>query len=118
MKIIMRYIISLLAMMLLSTQVSISVSAESSCESQAHNWTAANCIAPKTCQVCGSTEGEANPYAHSIINGVCEYCGESVKSVWRHPVLGTEREWRSDHFRHRCHVRLHPGYCPLGGIQR
>ena len=39
-----------------------------------HSWNDATCTIPKTCSVCGKTEGEANPDAHKYVDGVCEYC--------------------------------------------
>ena len=39
-----------------------------------HNWSAATCTTPKTCSVCGQTEGSAN--GHDYQNGVCTVCGE------------------------------------------
>ena len=41
-----------------------------------HRWTDATCKDPKTCSVCGETEGEADPEAHSWANGVCALCEE------------------------------------------
>jgi len=38
-------------------------------------WNPATCTTPKTCANCGETEGEADPEAHSYVNGTCEYCG-------------------------------------------
>lgn len=38
-----------------------------------HNWSAATCTTPKTCSVCGQTEGSAN--GHNYQNGVCAVCG-------------------------------------------
>lgn len=38
-----------------------------------HTWTPATCTAPKTCSVCGATEGE--PTAHLYEEGVCSACG-------------------------------------------
>ena len=40
-----------------------------------HTWTDATCNAPKTCSVCGATEGEAA--GHSYTQGVCVHCGEA-----------------------------------------
>lgn len=42
-----------------------------------HNWSAATCTTPKTCSVCGQTEGSAN--GHNYQNGVCAVCG--VKKI-------------------------------------
>ena len=39
-----------------------------------HNWVAATCVAPKTCSVCGTTEGEA--LGHSYKDDVCTVCGQ------------------------------------------
>ena len=38
-----------------------------------HNWSAATCTTPKTCSVCDQTEGSAN--GHNYQNGVCTVCG-------------------------------------------
>lgn len=40
-----------------------------------HTWTDATCNAPKTCSVCGTTEGEAA--GHSYTQGACVRCGEA-----------------------------------------
>lgn len=42
-------------------------------EKTAHIWRDATCTAPKTCTVCGATEGSA--LGHSFTNGVCTRCG-------------------------------------------
>ena len=39
-----------------------------------HQWKDATCTAPKTCTVCGETEGEA--LGHSYENNVCTVCGQ------------------------------------------
>ncbi len=39
-----------------------------------HKWQDAACNNPKTCTVCGITEGE--PTGHNMVNAVCTYCGE------------------------------------------
>ena len=41
-------------------------------EALGHSWNNTSCSAPKTCTVCGATEGVA---AHTFINGVCTGCG-------------------------------------------
>ena len=40
-----------------------------------HSWKAADCSHPKTCTVCGATEG-APSGEHSYLNGRCSSCGE------------------------------------------
>lgn len=40
-----------------------------------HSWNDATCSAPKTCSVCGVSEGEIGD--HKYVDGVCEYCGEA-----------------------------------------
>ena len=40
-----------------------------------HEWTDATCTAPKTCALCGETEGEA--LGHSYETGTCTVCGEA-----------------------------------------
>ena len=44
-----------------------------------HNWTEATCESPKACMRCGETEGEA--LGHSMIDNVCERCGYKEWSV-------------------------------------
>lgn len=39
-----------------------------------HSWNDADCTNPKTCSLCGATEGEA--LDHNYENGSCTYCGE------------------------------------------
>ena len=39
-----------------------------------HSFADATCTAPKTCTVCGVTEGEADPNAHSYVDGYCSGC--------------------------------------------
>ena len=38
-----------------------------------HSWVDATCVAPKTCSVCGETEGEAIPTAHTWVEANCTY---------------------------------------------
>ena len=38
-----------------------------------HDWKAATCTSPKTCTVCGITEGEAG---HTYVDGVCTLCSK------------------------------------------
>ena len=40
-----------------------------------HNWVDATCKAPKTCSVCSATEGEVGD--HSYVDGICSVCGET-----------------------------------------
>ena len=40
-----------------------------------HSWSDATCTAPKTCSVCGATEGSA--LGHSYENGNCSRCGQA-----------------------------------------
>ncbi len=46
-----------------------------------HSWVDADCITPKTCSVCGATEGEA--LGHNFVDFVCTVCGanEGVATV-------------------------------------
>ena len=43
------------------------------CEENGHTWVDATCDTPKTCSVCGATEGD--PAAHNYVDGVCSNCG-------------------------------------------
>ena len=52
----------------------VTVKEAASCE---HNWNDATCSAPKTCSLCGATDGEADPDAHKYVDGKCEYCKQS-----------------------------------------
>ena len=45
-----------------------------------HSWVPATCEAPKTCSVCGATEGE--PLGHSYEGGYCSVCGELDPDAW------------------------------------
>ena len=40
-----------------------------------HTFADATCNTPKTCTVCGATDGEADPDAHKYVDSACEYCG-------------------------------------------
>lgn len=40
-----------------------------------HKWAEANCTTPKTCNVCGTTEGEAS--GHDMVDSVCSICNHS-----------------------------------------
>ena len=42
-----------------------------------HDWTDATCKDPKTCAICGSTEGEADG-EHNFVGGVCTVCGTTI----------------------------------------
>ena len=78
--------------------VTVSVAAEEECQ---HQWTDATCKAPKTCSLCGETEGEVGGHSwvdatckapktcsvcsategevgdHSYVDGICSVCGEA-----------------------------------------
>lgn len=43
-------------------------------EAKGHEWEAATCTEPETCSVCGETQGEA--LGHTCRLGVCDRCGE------------------------------------------
>ena len=45
-----------------------------------HEWVDATCKAPKTCKLCGASEGEANPDAHVLFADTCLLCGKDVPS--------------------------------------
>ncbi len=45
-------------------------------------WNSATCTTPKTCADCGATEGEADPEAHSYVDGACEYCGTASTVIY------------------------------------
>lgn len=71
----------------------------------AHNWTEADCEKPRTCSICGATEGEAlghkwvdatcekaktcsackktegDPLGHQFVEGVCSGCGKKKTNV-------------------------------------
>lgn len=50
-----------------------------------HRWYDANCTSPKTCLVCGETEGTADADAHAYIMGeetyVCIFCGKDAPEI-------------------------------------
>ena len=47
---------------------------QSTCE---HNWASATCTLPKTCSICGATEGEPNGHTEEIIAGTAATCTET-----------------------------------------
>ena len=59
-------------------------STEHNCETDGHTWTDATCTAPKTCSVCGATEGEVGE--HTYAEGVCTVCG-AAESIAVTPVV-------------------------------
>lgn len=42
----------------------------------AHSWQDATCTEPKTCTICGATEGEANGHSYTENPMVCDICGK------------------------------------------
>lgn len=44
--------------------------------SHEHEYSEATCIEPKTCTICGETDGEA--LGHTVDIGICSRCGEAV----------------------------------------
>ena len=71
-----------------------SIKIESVCDHDGHSWTDADCDTPKTCSVCGETEGEAlgHAYAESArvdatcgadgsVTYTCGNCGDSYTDV-------------------------------------
>jgi len=40
-----------------------------------HEWISATCTTPKTCSLCGDTEGEPSAISHSYVQDICEHCG-------------------------------------------
>ena len=51
-------------------------------EANGHSWVDATCIAPKTCSACGETEGEADADAHSCgEDGICTLCGADTNAA-------------------------------------
>lgn len=44
------------------------------CAENEHRWIEADCTTPKTCAVCGKTEGE--PEGHRYVENVCTVCGK------------------------------------------
>lgn len=47
---------------------------ETTCE---HDWIGATCTAPKTCSLCGATDGEANGHTEEIVAGKAATCTEA-----------------------------------------
>ncbi len=46
-----------------------------------HTWKNATCISPRTCAVCGATEGSNNLNLHDYQNNVCTLCGVHINSL-------------------------------------
>ncbi|MBR5514790.1 MAG: hypothetical protein IKU52_01155 [Clostridia bacterium] len=63
----------------------------------AHSWADRTCTAPKTCRVCGKTEGSAS--GHSYYGGSCSNCGASdpnysTSNCWDCGRTIPESDWR------------------------
>ncbi|MBE7004445.1 MAG: hypothetical protein E7425_09210 [Ruminococcaceae bacterium] len=58
------------------------------CAENEHKWTSADCTHPKTCSVCGKTEGE--PLGHQYEGNVCTVCG-AYKNPFFFSNTGCER---------------------------
>ncbi len=54
---------------------------ESACD---HQWTDATCTAPKTCTLCGETEGEALGHTDADGDGNCDRCGTALSTECAH----------------------------------
>ena len=57
------------------------------CDEDKHQWLEADCATPKTCAVCGKTEGESE--GHRYVENVCAVCG---KYEWLFYFTGSESE--------------------------
>ena len=71
-----------------------------------HEWTDATCTAPKTCSLCGATDGEANGHTEETVAGKaatcteagmtdgkkCSACGETIVEQTVIPALGHTEE--------------------------
>ena len=57
---------------------------ESPCWSNGHTWSDATCQTPKTCDICGKTEGETAE--HTFAEGVCTVCG-AEENVPANPIV-------------------------------
>lgn len=74
-----------------------------------HRWIAANCEQPKTCEVCGRTEGEASGHSWEAATctqpKICRVCHTTEGAAWGHiygtwsePQLDQQNQWvRSCH---------------------
>ncbi len=50
------------------------------CAEDAHLWLPADCTHPRTCSICGKTEGE--PVGHDFVQNVCTVCGAYKKPFY------------------------------------
>jgi hypothetical protein len=71
---------------------------ESPCWSNGHTWNDATCQAPKTCDICGKTEGETAE--HTFAEGVCTVCGAEenipvIPLVWNMSNAASASQWYS-----------------------
>lgn len=64
----------------ISNEVTVSTEANNELEVCSHDWKLATCETPKTCSICGETEGKA--IGHSTTTGVCIRCGKNF-SAWQ-----------------------------------
>ena len=54
------------------------VSAYEELPATGHSWNAATCTDPKTCSICGATEGSV--LGHDYVDGICTRCGDDVNA--------------------------------------
>lgn len=54
-----------------------------------HDWADATCSLPKTCKVCGATDGDA--LGHNYVDGVCSTCGEEENPATKYTYTFTEK---------------------------
>ena len=59
----------------------------SECE---HAWNNATCKAPKTCSLCGASDGEADPNAHAWVEHVCSLCQTKDADLTAAETLSTQ----------------------------
>lgn len=69
-----------------------------------HVWAEATCTEPKTCTVCGETEGE--PLGHDFVDGICTVCG-----AYENPFAVSDLNYsrNGDHFIFTGKVTNHAG---------
>jgi len=66
-----------------------------------HDWKDATCFKPKTCKICGATEGEPRKGGHVYENHECIYCGAPEVTITFSPSAFPQVLWYNDDAGHQ-----------------
>lgn len=77
-----------------------------------HDWSAATCLAPKTCTKCGATVGDAADHADADSDGLCDVCGATLekKKTGKVLIIQNGDPWSNDTHQSVMSYLLSKGY--------